>query len=343
MAGVLPVLPAPPALEGQGPARPTALVVVCRGSQYSIKAVSMLRHCGIELEYRAVSIDPKIRKKVLHAPFLLPVMQWGATGEVVTDTTCIARFIHARLQSPTTALLYGADDASRARTRALEKKCDELYWLFTSLTFRKQNSDNFYAHQQDAWQGSRLPCLLKCIRCCRGAEHISKMIQGLVRGASEKQLSNKKRTGVDVSYIKGLCFDELLARIRRELALFEDLLQASATPHLLGTPGPTVADFALYGQLHRPLGDSFGMASAGVFPELLTGARPRLRKLEAWWAHMEATHHSTIPKDVQSLRKPLPAYIQEPAFMPPAGVAAPAAEQRDPDDERLPAAPKVPK
>ena len=101
-------------------------LIIWRGSQYSTKVIAALHTKGLkpEADYRLRSAPNGLeeRKKLLPAPYTVPVLRWD--DEIISGSDNICRFLDE--QVPSAPPLYPA--ASDGEVRRLEEAAAALYW-----------------------------------------------------------------------------------------------------------------------------------------------------------------------------------------------------------------------
>ena len=284
-------------------------LIIWRGSQYSTKVIAALHTKGYtpEADYRLRSAPNGLeeRKKLLPAPYTVPVLRWD--DEIISGSDNICRFLDKQLQSAPP--LYPA--ASDAEVRRLEEAAAALYWTNGWLSTVDPVGMEEWSGQRarNAVAKGEVGKLAKFAQAVLPQKTFGRVMHGVVQKDFRAFLRRRgEETG---SEAPARLADErdsakVLEEARTLLRVLDDALVASPTPYCCGSATPTAADLTLYGMLERWLGDSLcpGMNGAST-PTIANG----MAGVTAAWEAMRKTFRPDIDlhdlKDYKDLEEPI--------------------------------------
>ena len=284
-------------------------LIIWRGSQYSTKVIAALHTKGLvpEADYRLRSAPNGLeeRKKLLPAPYTVPVLRWD--DEIISGSDNICRFLDKQL--PSAPPLYPA--ASDGEVRRLEEAAAALYWTNGWLStidtvgfenFAKQRLLNAVAKGDGGKFAKFAHSILpqKTFGRVMHAAIVKDFRSFLRRRGEETGFEAPARLADERDSAK------VLEEARTLLRVLDDALVASPTPYCCGSATPTAADLTLYGMLERWLGDSLcpGMNGAST-PTIADG----MAGVTAAWEAMRKTFRPDCDlhdlKDYKDLEEPI--------------------------------------
>lgn len=233
------------------PALPRIRLAVLLGSTSSSKVFSALQFHGIPYETELLSAFAL--RRALPPPHLVPVATIG--DEVVADSTAILRRVDELADGRFGFYPEGRDDIRQFSDWVQAR-------LFPLLFY-------FSLWNDEGWKRSTLPFVRRDMPWWTWLVPPSILRKGAM---------DKRRRAVELQFTP----EDLAspARMRRaglaDMARVERLFEASPTPWLFGTPKPTGADFALFGELQALVGRSGDSDIEPATPFILDAA-PRVR------------------------------------------------------------------
>ena len=284
-------------------------LIIWRGSQYSTKVIAAFHVKGLkpERDYRLRSAPNGLeeRKKLLPAPYTVPVLRWD--DEIISGSDNICRFLDE--QVPSAPPLYPA--ASDAEVRRLEEAAAALYWTNGWLSTIDPVGMEEWSGQRarNAVAKGEVGKLAKFAQAVLPQKTFGRVMHGVVQKDFRAFLRRRgEETG---SEAPARLADErdsakVLEEARTLLRVLDDALVASPTPYCCGSATPTAADLTLYGMLERWLGDSLcpGMNGAST-PTIANG----MAGVTAAWEAMRKTFRPDCDlhdlKDYKDLEEPI--------------------------------------
>jgi glutathione S-transferase len=192
------------------------------GTPFAIKVKHVLEYKRLAYDVHEVAWDERAElMPKLGTSKKLPVLAYG--GELVEDSTAIAYYLDARHPEPP---LVPADPLLAARCHFLEEWADEVLYWYGVYEQRRINEDD---RATDAY--------LRDV-----PEHLHERGRQVMREGADKNLY---RQGLG-RYPK----EKVMVDIRRGLDALCAFVEHDG---FAAGPQPSLADFALYGQIHRRL------------------------------------------------------------------------------------------
>lgn len=257
------------------------------GSQYSAKVLTALDANQIPHYVTFVSLAPKSRK-LPSGGKLVPEMVVGEGTErlIVPDSEAILRWLDAHRGTR----LFPSEQAA-----AISKRASDGVLAGAVIYYNWVHMPTYRTTMRALAVSKRgLPAWI-----CVGRGLITDYATSKQR-ASFATLAAKQLGGISDEAMR----DE--PQVRRmlvaELAELQSLLQTDAQPYLLPGDAPTAADFSVFGQLERIVGDMGDAQIPCSLPELLS--QEPLARLRAWHQGMRQRH----PIRFKGKRPPPPQY-----------------------------------
>lgn len=257
------------------------LIFVLPGSQFTAKVLAALQQRKIDHYIAYVPFDEAKRRKFIPSGGLLvPEMQVGKLKEnptIVSDSELILHWIDENRQ----AGLYPFEQCSEISKRASDGKLAGLVFYYNWV-------------QEKGFRASMLPTAKQTLP--RTAQCIvPNFVFARALSSTRQKFRGKtlKAIGMDESDESILSQEDKMKQILiDELVFFQSLLQTDEQPYLIPqTTQPTAADFSVYAQLERLVGE--GTASdVTVYPacqELYEEQKETLGRLWKWYQHMRKT------------------------------------------------------
>jgi glutathione S-transferase len=267
MDSVLLETPAP--MEGSAP----MTIHTFSGSQFSAKVLTALDANQIPHYVTFVSLMPKSRV-LPSGGKLVPEMVVGEGPErvVVADSEAILRWLDAHRGTRLFPSEQAAAISARASDGVLAGAAIYYNWVHTPTYRTTMRAVAVSKRGMPSWI---------CVGRGQLADYLTSKQRGTFATLAAKQLG-------------GISEDEMRDEpaVRRllvaELAELQSTLQADAQPYLLPGDAPTAADFSVFGQLERIVGDMGDAQIPCSLPELLS--QEPLARLRAWHQGMRQRH-----------------------------------------------------
>mmetsp|Transcript_3352 Transcript_3352/g.3761 ORF Transcript_3352/g.3761 Transcript_3352/m.3761 type:complete len:267 (-) Transcript_3352:404-1204(-) len=244
----------------------TIVVYGIRGSQYVAKVISALQARSVPHYVNLVAVDPKIRTRQLPSndgSIMVPEMTFN--GTVVKDSEAILHFLDEKLG---TNYFPPGSNASE-----LSMRVDNGIALYI-LYYNWIEPEGYKRSLRKSLQRA-VPWYLKCV----GGVLIDFMTKDKKKRSKDAILA-----GLNVSEEDLTKEPEMRERFVTELEYFQSLLKSEDQLYFIPGDQPTAADFAVYAQIERMVGDMGDAQMPSGLPELLE--EPRLKRFWTWRTNM---------------------------------------------------------
>ena len=243
------------------------------GSQYSAKVLTALDAMKIPHYVTIVSLAPS-KRKLPSGGKLVPEMVVGEGSErvVVPDSEAILRWLDAHRGTR----LFPSEDAA-----AISKRASDGVLAGAVIYYNWVHTPTYRTTMRALAVSKRgLPGWI-----CVGRGLLTDYVTSKQR-ATFATLAAKQLGGLSDEAMR----DEPAVRrmLVAELVELQSTLQTDAQPYLLPGDAPTAADFAVFGQLDRIVGDMGDAEIPCSLPELLD--QEPLARLRAWHQGMRQRH-----------------------------------------------------
>ena len=260
------------------------------GSQYSAKVLTALDAMKIPHYVTIVSLAPS-KRKLPSGGKLVPEMVVGEGSErvIVPDSEAILRWLDAHRGTR----LFPSEDAA-----AISKRASDGVLAGAVIYYNWVHTPTYRTTMRALAVSKRgLPAWI-----CVGRGLITDYVTSKQRATFAK-LAAKQLGGLSDEAMR----DEPAVRrmLVAELVELQKTLQTDAQPYLLPGDAPTAADFAVFGQLDRIVGDMGDAEIPCSLPGLLD--QEPLARLRAWHQGMRQRH----PIRFKGKRAPPPLVLEK--------------------------------
>lgn len=250
------------------------IIYTFAGSQFSAKVLAALDARGIKHYVTFVSLLPS--KRVLPSGgTLVPEMVVGAPGPdraVVTDSDNILRWLDEHRGTQFFPTEQAAEISSRASSGVLAGAAIYYNWVHTPTYKATMRAVAVSKRGLPGWI---------CLFRGKITDRLTANQRATFHTLAAKQLGGLSAAEMD---------DEPAVRclLLRELGELQAHLQEESQLYLLPGAAPTAADFAVFGQIERVVGDMGDAEIPPSLPELLQ--EEELARLWAWRLRMRERH-----------------------------------------------------
>lgn len=260
-------------LETAASTESTPTIYTFSGSQYSAKVLTALDAMKIPHYVTFVSLAPS-KRKLPSGGKLVPEMVVGEGSErvIVPDSEAILRWLDAHRGTR----LFPSEDAA-----AISKRASDSVLAGAVIYYNWVHTPTYRTTMRALAVSKRgLPGWI-----CVGRGLLTDYVTSKQR-ATFATLAAKQLGGLSEEAMR----DEPAVRrmLVAELVELQKTLQTDAQPYLLPGDAPTAADFAVFGQLDRIVGDMGDAEIPCSLPELLD--QEPLARLRAWHQGMRQRH-----------------------------------------------------
>lgn len=265
----------------------TITIYVIKGSQFVAKVLAALESRKIDHQIQVCPLGAKARAKMLPSQSgsssvpEMKVVDQNGNVTAVKDSEAILHWIDEHMD----AKLYPNTQASELSTRASDKTLAAMVWYYNWV-----NDKGYHQSMRRQFAEAALPSFLGGLR-----GHVVDFLVTSVRQEHRQRVA--KAMGLEASDLDDE--ERMNALLIEELKFYQSHLKQPNQLYLLSGDLPTAADFSVYAQINRLIGDN-GAYDYHIYPcKSELKEEKQLDRLWQWHNHMCETtpvHFSGVPQ-----------------------------------------------